>query len=95
MPDLNDEIELKEKIKEIDNNCLLEKINLVLEKMNLASQEQALELLEKYNDSWTFTNNVSTSGDSFIVVLPKRKARERGISKGTPVLVSVKTLRFR
>ncbi len=92
--DLEDETELRSRIREIDNICLLEKINLLMDKLNLHSQEQALQLLERYKNTWTFTSNVSKSGDSFMVTLPKKKARELGIDKGTPTLVSVKVLRF-
>jgi len=92
--DLENELELKRKLKELDHNCLLDKINLIIKELNLSTEEQALELIQKYKESWTFTKNVSTSGDSLIVTLPKKKAKELGINQNTPVLVSIKKLRF-
>jgi hypothetical protein len=91
--ELEDEGDLKRKLKDIEHNAFLEKINVVMQEANVTEAE-AIQLLEKYNDTWTFTNNVSKSGDSFIVTLPKKEARFRGIKKSTPLLVSVRILRF-
>lgn len=93
--DMGQELELRRKIKELDHHCYTEKINLLLREAGLSTPEQAQDLLEKYHHAWTFAQNVSTSGDSFIVILPKRKARELGLGKGTPVLVTIVPLRSR
>lgn len=91
--DLEDEVQLKKKLKQIENRCVKEELDLIMKIAN-CNQEQAYKLLMSYKDIWEFSSNVSTSGDSLIVTLPKKEAKSRGIEKGKPVLVALKKLRF-
>lgn len=92
--ELAEENQLRKKIVEIENRSLEEELDLIMSITKITNREIAYNLLAKYRNVWEFTNNVSTSGDSFIITLPKKEARERGIKKGTPVLVAVKKLKF-
>ncbi len=91
--ELEDEIQLKRKIMEIENRCLMEILDLI-KKATRVNDDRAYNLFMKYKGLWEFSANVGVSGDSFIVTLPKKEALERGIKKGTPVLMALKTLRF-
>jgi hypothetical protein len=92
--DTEEEKILKSKITEIENKCLNEELALIMEHAKITDRESAYNLLIKYRQIWEFTQNVSTSGDSLIITLPKKEARLRGIKKSTPVFVALKTLRF-
>jgi len=92
--DIEDEDKLKSLIIEIENRCLQEEIDLVMDFAKITDPEAAYNLLMGYRDVWEFTSNVSTSGDSLIVTLPKKEAKERGIKKGTPIFIALKMLRF-
>ena len=91
--ELEDEIQLKRKIMEIENRCLLEILDLI-KKAARVDDDRAYGLFMKYKGLWEFTGNVGVSGDSLIITLPKKEALARGIKKGTPVLLALKTLKF-
>ncbi len=92
--DIKDEDIVKEKINEIENDCLRQELEVIMKHMKV-NRDQAYTLLMKYRDIWEFTNNVSTSGSSLIITLPKKDAKEKGIEKGTPVFIALKRLRFK
>ena len=92
--ELEDEIQLKNKIIEIESKYLAEELNLIKTLAGINTDEIAYELLMKYRGVWEFTGNVGISGDSLIITLPKKEAKERGLKKGTPVFLALKTLRF-
>lgn len=92
--DIEEETKIKDKIIEIENKCLKEELDLIMELTKTTNREIAYSLLMKYRNIWEFTNNVSTSGDSLIISLPKKEAKKRGIKKGTPLFIALKTLRF-
>jgi len=91
--EIPDENSLKKKLAEIEDRCLREEVDLIAKEAKV-DEEMAYDLLMKYRNIWEFTGNVSTSGDSLIVTLPKKEARKRSIKKGTPVFVAMKKLRF-
>jgi hypothetical protein len=91
--ELEDEIQLKRKIIEIESKWLEEEMGLIMKAAGTTA-DQAYNLLMRYRGIWEFTSNVSVSGDSLIITLPKKEAIERGITKGTPLLVALKALRF-
>ena len=92
--ELEDEIKIKEELRAIEKRALEEELNLIMRVTPIETREDAYQLLMKYRQVWEFTANISTSGDSLTVTLPKKEAKERGITKGAPVLVALKTLRF-
>lgn len=92
--ELEDEIQLKKKLLSMEQKCLKDELNLIKKATGIKDDETAYNLLLKYRGVWEFAGNVSTSGDSLIVTLPKKEATKRGFKKGAPVLTAVKKLRF-
>lgn len=92
--DVEDESKLKRKLAEIENRCLREQLELIMKEAKAENADVAYDLLVKYKNIWEFTNNVTTSGDSLVLTLPKKAAKEKGIGKGTPVFVALKKLKF-
>ena len=86
MVDIQDEEIVKEKINEIENRALREQLQVIMEHMKVTRQE-AYNLLIRYREIWEFTGNVSSSGKSLTITLPKKEAKEQGIEKGSPVFV--------
>ena len=91
--DRKDEEFIKEKINEIENRCLLEELDVIVQRLKV-TREEAYNILMNLRDIWEFTSNVSKSGSSLVVTLPRKEAKERGIEKGSPVFVALKRLRF-
>ena len=91
--DINDEEYIKEKINEIENRCLMEELDVIMRRLNV-TKEEAYDFLMNIRDIWEFTSNVSSSGTSLVITLPRREAKERGIGKGNPVFVAMRRLRF-
>ncbi|MFC1774936.1 hypothetical protein ACFLZN_01325 [Nanoarchaeota archaeon] len=91
--DKNDEDYIKEKINEIENKCLMEELDVIMKRLNV-TKEEAYDFLMNLRDIWEFTSNVSSSGSSLVITLPRKEAKERGIEKGSPVFVAMKRLRF-
>ena len=92
--DMEEEDELKEELIKEETKCLKSELGMIMGKGAAPSEDAAYDLLMKYKNVWEFSTNVSTSGDSLIITLPKKEAITRGIGKGTPVLVALKRLRF-
>ena len=89
------EEELKKGLYEIENRNLKEQLELIMGKTKTVDPMIAYDLLAKYRDVWEFVGNVSKSGDSYVITLPKKAAKEHGIQKGRSVMVSLKVLRFK
>lgn len=85
---------LGEKLRELENNCFKEQIKLILKESKVKDPEIAYSLLLKHKDSWEFAANISKSGDSFVITLPKKEAKKRKLKKNAPVLVALKPLHF-
>ncbi|MBT4540248.1 hypothetical protein HOC35_01925 [Candidatus Woesearchaeota archaeon] len=92
--DQEDEKKLKQKITEIETNCINQQLDLIMSFTKTTNRDLAYNLLMKYRDIWEFTSNVSTSGDSLVITLPKKEAKQKGIEKGTPIFIALKKLRF-
>jgi len=92
--ELEDEIQLKRKLIEIENRCLREQLDLI-KKAARVDEHSAYALLNEYKNVWEFVRNISTSGNSLVIVLPKKGAKNKGLKAGTPVLVALKPLRFK
>ena len=92
--EIEDETKLKKQLFEIEDQAFQEQLNLIMNSTKITEEEIAYKLLMNYRNVWNFTCQVSTSGNSVVITLPKKKVKEKGIGKGSNLLVSIKPLRF-